>query len=269
MKIEKVNDNQIRCTLTKEDLADRHIKLSELAYGTDKAKDLFRDMMQQAAYEYGFDAEDIPLMIEAIPLSSENILLIITKVENPEELDTRFSQFSPADEEDSPLSDAGGAPILETAEDIIDLFKTMSAAGKTAKDTGKKPSDFVPLSETLGHKSKNPSNANVANPQPEAEVITDITKLYSFKEITEISKLARVVEGFYSGSNSLYKNPATGSYYLFLSKSTHTPEEFNKMCNILSEYAHQEKYSDAVEAFFNEHCELLIPSNALHVMAGI
>ena len=51
MKIEKVNENQIRCTLTREDLADRQLKLSELAYGTEKAKMLFRDMMQQAAYE--------------------------------------------------------------------------------------------------------------------------------------------------------------------------------------------------------------------------
>ena len=45
MKIEKVNENQIRCTLTREDLAERQIKLSELAYGTEKAKMLFRDMM--------------------------------------------------------------------------------------------------------------------------------------------------------------------------------------------------------------------------------
>ena len=37
MKIEKVNDHQIRCTLTREDLADRELKLSELAYGTEKA----------------------------------------------------------------------------------------------------------------------------------------------------------------------------------------------------------------------------------------
>ena len=41
MKIEKVNDNQIRCTLTKADLADRELKLSEIAYGTEKAKNLF------------------------------------------------------------------------------------------------------------------------------------------------------------------------------------------------------------------------------------
>lgn len=44
MKIEKVNDHQIRCTLTKADLADRELKISELAYGTEKAKSLFRDM---------------------------------------------------------------------------------------------------------------------------------------------------------------------------------------------------------------------------------
>ena len=61
MKIEKVNDHQIRCTLTREDLVSRELKISELAYGTSKAKDLFREMMQQAALEFDFDAEDIPL----------------------------------------------------------------------------------------------------------------------------------------------------------------------------------------------------------------
>lgn len=45
MKIERLNENQIRCTLSKEDLVNREIKLSELAYGSDKAKRLFRDMM--------------------------------------------------------------------------------------------------------------------------------------------------------------------------------------------------------------------------------
>ena len=73
MKIEKLNDNQIRCTLTRADLAARHLQLSELAYGTEKAKSLFRDMMQQAAFEFGFEAEDLPLMIEAIPASSDSI----------------------------------------------------------------------------------------------------------------------------------------------------------------------------------------------------
>ena len=90
MKIEKINDNQIRCTLNSDDLATRQIKLSELAYGSEKAKNLFRDMMIQAQDECGFEADNLPLMIEAIPITADSIVLIITKVEDPEELDTRF-----------------------------------------------------------------------------------------------------------------------------------------------------------------------------------
>ena len=101
MKIEKINDNQIRCTLGKKDLADRNLKVSELAYGSDKARELFKDMIQQASFEVGFEAEDIPLMIEAIPVNADCIVLIVTKVDEPEELDTRFSRFSSEYSDDS------------------------------------------------------------------------------------------------------------------------------------------------------------------------
>lgn len=107
MKIEKVNENQIRCTLTKQDLADRQINLRELAYGSEKAKGLFHDMIQQANYEFGFDVSDNPLMVEAIPLSSESLVLLITKVEYPEELDTRFSQFTEGGDEEELFSNMG------------------------------------------------------------------------------------------------------------------------------------------------------------------
>ena len=107
MKIERISDNQIRCVLTGEDLARRQLQLSELAYGTEKARALFRDLMQEAARQCGFDVENYPLMIEAIPLSSESIILIITKVEDPDELDTRFANFAPniRDEEDDAISE--------------------------------------------------------------------------------------------------------------------------------------------------------------------
>ena len=78
MKIEKVNDNQIKCTLSREDLASRHLRISELAYGSPKARELFQDLMQQAQYELGCEADNLPLMIEAIPVSGECLVLIVT-----------------------------------------------------------------------------------------------------------------------------------------------------------------------------------------------
>lgn len=58
--------------------------------------------MQQASSELGFEVDNVPLMIEAIPVSPECLILVITKVDDPEELDTRFSRFTrPSDVDDS------------------------------------------------------------------------------------------------------------------------------------------------------------------------
>ncbi len=263
MKIEKVNENQIRCTLTREDLADRQLKLSELAYGTEKAKMLFRDMMQQAAYEFGFEAEDIPLMIEAIPLSADTIILIITKVEYPEELDTRFSQFAPGDPEDEVRDDFSGEEpdkVFEAAgaDDILDLVRRLQEQTKRA-ETAEGADDFIPL-EKVSRKDKKESK------EP---LVVDITKLFVFDELDEVNRLARVLKGFYNGCNVLYKNKLNRKYYLIISKSQHTPEEFNKVCNILAEYAHQEKYSSAIRAYFEEHYELILKEDALQTLSKI
>ncbi|MBR4182566.1 MAG: adaptor protein MecA, partial [Lachnospiraceae bacterium] len=178
MKIEKVNDHQIRCTLTKSDLADRHMKISELAYGTEKVKSLFRDMMEQASYEFGFEAEDIPLMIEAIPLSGDCIVLIITKVEDPEELDTRFSKFSPSiDDEDD--SEAGGttttaASFSVTADDIIDLFKKFrTELAQTADKLAAVSGDKVISSDDI-----------------EVSVPEELCRFYRFEHLDNIIRLA-------------------------------------------------------------------------------
>ncbi len=93
MKIEKINNNQIKCVLSKSDLTSRQIKVSELAYGTDKAQELFKDMMMQASDQFGFEANDAPLMIEAVPLSSDSIMLIITKVDNPDDIEDKFANL--------------------------------------------------------------------------------------------------------------------------------------------------------------------------------
>ena len=136
MKIEKISDNQIRCTLTKEDLDSHQIRISELAYGTDKAKKLFREMMQQAQIEFGFEADNIPLMIEAIPVNGESVILIVTKVEDPEELDTRFSKFSPYKKTKQDTLHFDGA------DNIIDIFQklyeeTQKAASQGASSSNK------------------------------------------------------------------------------------------------------------------------------------
>lgn len=241
MKLEKLNDNQIRCTLTKADLADRQIKLSELAYGSEKAKSLFRDMMLQANAEFGFEANDIPLMIEAIPMPNDCIVLIITKVSDPEELDTRFSKFSPgsADTLDT-AAEPKKTVTPEGADEVLDLFKRMVEQHLKGTPEEKKEEERVTVADDI-----------------------DLTRLYCFGDLDSIIDAAHVLKNYYHGENRLYKNNARKLYYLVLSKSSHTPEEFNKICNILTEYGSNEPYTKSMEAYMSEHYDLVIKKDAL------
>ena len=245
MKLEKINDNQIRCTLTKADLADRQIKLSELAYGSEKAKSLFRDMMLQANAEFGFEANDIPLMIEAIPMPNDCIVLIITKVSDPEELDTRFSKFSPSNVDVLDVSTQSKKTVsAEGADEVLDIFKRM-----------------------MEQHIKGLEKQQEEKPAKIADEI-DLTRLYCFGNLESIIEAAHVLKNYYHGENRLYKNNSRKLYYLVLSKSSHTPEEFNKICNILTEYGSNEPYKKSTESYMAEHYDLVIKKEALQKLAN-
>lgn len=254
MKIERLNENQIRCTLTREDLADRKLKLSELAYGTEKAKSLFRDMMQQAAYECGFEANDIPLMIEAIPISADSIILIITKVEDPEELDTRFAKFSQGtvSDDNNDLLGALSSMKTEGADDILNLFQKIRDAHKA-----------------LSGKADDNSNEKKSESDTEEDLYVEMKKIYGFYSLDHVIRAAHILQGSYTGVNSLYKDPSDGSYHLILNKSSHSPEEFNRICNMISEYGSSLKYSAGTEAYLIEHGEAIVLENALQKLAAI
>lgn len=238
MHIEKISENQIRCTLSSNDLATRQLDISELAYGSEKARSLFHEMIEKASDEFGFEAEDMPLMVEAIPLPSESIMLIITKVEDPEELDTRFSRFSSFDDKEEELIPP------HRADDVLDVFKTLLD----------KYVEGLNPEETFNALINGPNNHKLIN----------ILRIYVFDNLDSLIEVSHVLHNIYNGVNSLYKDEKRDCYYLTVNKSKHTPEEFNKACNILSEYGcNLNKNTTAQEAYFAEHYTCIVKDTAL------
>ena len=91
MKIERISDNQIKFILTEGDLSERNIRMNELSYGSEKTQELFREIMERATIECDFHTtHETPLIIEAIPVSRDGIMIIVTKVAGHEDLEDRF-----------------------------------------------------------------------------------------------------------------------------------------------------------------------------------
>lgn len=296
MKIERLSENSIRCTLNRADLDSRELKISELAYGTEKAKSLFKDMIAQASFECGFDAEDIPLMIEAIPVSPDCIVLVITKVEDPEELDTRFSKFAPSDEEDD-YSD-----MLDSDDDIHGIDDGSSLLNRINEALNQE-ADFIPFSDSLLAKAKAASgsadaakkpagskgadkkssksgkaadgvsnsdgSAVSAKPAEDVSAVVPLEKLFSFKNLNQVSTAAAAVGNRFNGSSVLYKNPVNLRYYLFIRSDDMSADEFTGVNNILTEYGVREKLSYATIAYLNEHDEIIIRKDAIQVLCAL
>lgn len=284
MRIEKLNDKQIRCTLNQKDLQDREIGISELAYGTAKAKALFRDMMQQASYEFGFDADDIPLMIEAIPLLPEALVLVITKVEEPDELDTRFSTFTEERDWDAPEEDFDYDEYdsfsegndedfiyMGAREEVLEPDKLWGSAqdditeGKLpdipAASSAKQEKDFISLPEALGMEPRPKQDAG--------DSYRDVVVIFSFPSLETVSQLAEHIHSIYRGENTLYRDTRKNVYYLLLHRSQHPAEEFGRICNILHEYGTPVKNSSITQYYLQEHYQEFIAGDAISILAKL
>ena len=243
MKIERINDNQIRCTLTSFDLSVRNLNLRELAYGTEKARGLFREMIQKASNEVGFDAEDIPLMVEAIPLSNESVMLVITKLEDPEELDTRFSRFAPSPEDETEMLSELASDLLEGADGLARMLgipSVQAGSGEAGRD------------------------AADASAQPDPS-----TRVYAFASLDQVSEAARACDGLFDGINTLYKKPDSSRYYLVVKGSGGNDLCFSRVCNILAEYGSKIRHEYASEAYYEEHYPVICRDRALQIMKNL
>ena len=88
MKIEKINENKIKVTISFNDLEERNIDLNSLNYNSPETQELFWDMMEQAEIQLGFTASDAQLCIEAVADADEGFVILITKMDEDNEFES-------------------------------------------------------------------------------------------------------------------------------------------------------------------------------------
>ena len=240
MKIEKISENQIKFTLNRTDLASRQIKISELAYGTDKTRDLIEDMMEQASDELDFELNDDPLMIEAIPVSMDCIVLMVTKIDEPETVDTKFSGFSNL--KDLLAEDAPEEQPAPAREDVHSI---------TPEEASERVHELF--------RARREKNTSAAAAQ----------RMFSFTELDDVIGFAHQTGFLFNGESSLYSSPEDGKYYLILKDSVCDIKTFGRVCNTALEYGSKEPFGYARDAYIEEHFRCIIKKKALRSLGMI
>ncbi len=237
MRIEKINSNQIKCVLDKDELLKRHINVSELAYGSDKAQELFKDMMQQASFEFGFDSGSAPLMIEAVPLSSDGIMLIITKVDNPDELDDKYSGLS--------------FPSART-------FKKKEEEDEADME--------IDLSDEHDLHTE-PLVEDELIPIPENTISAFF--VYAFNSLDDITDASKSLTFFPSEESRIYKIEEPKHYILSIQTESVTKADCKVIRGTLSEYGEAIQCRKSKLNYYDEHYDIIIKDDALKKMSLI
>ena len=276
MKIERISENSIKCTLTSFDLSVRDLNIKELAYGTDKVRKLFTEMMTRASNEVGFEADGTPIMIEAIPLSSDSIQLVITKVDNPEELDARFSRFSPGPQGAGAKQGKGEdwlhkltSELLEGAAGFLaQVQSSQENSGNANEGPGGIPGGPGLLGGIPVMPGAKPGAPKAKKKQPQQEVPENSCRAIGFDDLDTIFKAVRAA-AFYDGESTLYKKPETGKYVLLIRGTQENHDSFAKVCNILTEYGYSIHTTAGTGAYFDEHYEVISASPAIKKLAAV
>lgn len=79
MRIEKLNENKIKITLSMEDLEEKDINFHDFMSNSLESQDLFFLLLEEAEEKVGFKTKDCRVKIEALAMTDDDFVLTITK----------------------------------------------------------------------------------------------------------------------------------------------------------------------------------------------
>ena len=244
MKLERLNENTIRCLIDKTELMARHIDIEDMTYGSENTIDLFEEMLDKANVELGF-SPNRSLVIEAVPLVEGSIELLISKVESPDELDVRFSKFSPSKQ------GKGFPGFFEMLEGAFDKLE-----------------DELRSQNMQGLQDINSNAKTKADMRKEDSYIS----IFSFESIDKATDASKRISSI-NFDSSLFKDEKNKRYFLALSIDKNAEKEeldtFNKICNVLAEYGEKVQGMGYNLAYYKEHYQIIIHDDAVDKLSKL
>ena len=137
------------------------------------------------------------------------------------------------------------------------------------KNPGNEATEPQPA-EVKGKDSLPKKTGKAVQQKDAARTQISISRAFRFRNIDEAIGGAHALNDAFKGPSTLFRAGKAHSYLLVVHQpTTQTPEEFNKVCNILSEYGASESCTPSSEAYLREHSEIIIGEDAVSKLASV
>ncbi|MCZ0754522.1 genetic competence negative regulator [Anoxybacillus sp. J5B_2022] len=128
MRLERLTHNKIKIFLTFDDLMDRGLTKDDLWKDTFKVQQLFRDMIEEASEELGFEVNG-SIAVEVYSLPAQGMVVIVTSEDQNFDVDEEFADDDYIEMQVTLDESEDIFYEFQTFEDVIQLAHRLSTIG--------------------------------------------------------------------------------------------------------------------------------------------
>lgn len=233
MKIERVDDNTVKCFLSNEELEEYEIDYKDFVMRSEKAKEIVQEIIAQAREEVGYNPSGFAFDLQIMMVPDQGLILV-------------FSDKT---------------PDLRDGEQLMECLKEMKRILQGSKPGESSPEDAAKQEQASQNSKVNKPQkaAQTKLPQPEYAI-------FSFHTIRALMDYAAVLPTSLRVDSELHQ--MDGVYYLYVNKGKASYQRFSKACVQALEFGTLYSAEETALVRIKEHGECLISEKAIKKLRG-
>lgn len=243
MKIERIDDNTIKCFISCEEMAEHNVEYTDFLSRTEKAQEFMHEIIRRAHEEVGYKPPKFAFEMQIMLVPEQGMVLT-------------FSEKEPFDIHDKGKVDA----FLEHLKDFVgklsehkenlesggaldELFKAASLAKGNEQPT----KDEIPVAVDKKTKIDKADEINEA--------------IFAFASLAQVMDFADSLPANIRITSELYK--MNGDYFMHITKGGASYDRYSKVCVVALEFAELYRAGNGCDEVLKEYGELLINEKAI------
>lgn len=258
MKVKRINDNTISCTITPEDLRANGFKLDDFFERKKEAVEFIRQTVAQIAISENFNLEGELTTMRISVLPDHSLNLLITR-------------------EDT--SESAAREVRRIARSIFDSIASKAAEKAAGKEEEQDSDSAGSLMQSLLHEisenSEDGTEENKAEKTSKAEK-TDKTEIaakdsfmFSFYSVRDAMDCCKVFAGAGPLESSLYYLREDDTYFLIVRRINQTPAGFERYVLSANEFGELVTSEERYIAFVTEHGISIAKDHAIETFMNV
>lgn len=261
MDFQRIDKNTVQCRMTEEEMNEYGFEIEDFfSPNQEKSRAFLEQIVERAEEEIGYEVEGglVSMQLMRMPDNSisitfsdrgeDGIQSMLHHIQNLAEMIDESSAeeiISRLNKEALPPEQTGKTAVYENMEE----FHKKNMAGKEQKEAYKKHLKEVEKKKL--EKLKKEASGS---------------KIYRFASLHNLEQFAGSISLDKTISSKLYKDSASGCFYLLIKKGKLKLDEYQDICRRLVEYADAAINQPYAEQYCKEHFECIISKHALKVL---